>query len=161
MTTTTQTAPVRPADLDTTKLHSPATVAKWKEDNASYFAALRAIDHEKEVAAARAEAERTRPMTQLEYWNMAQAREAEKQAKAREAEKAEKAAARAEIDRLASSPAVAEIMHRNEFLFIREIAMWCNRGYKFDDNNSLLHSGNGLYHAQLFAPAPAVKGGAK
>lgn len=82
---TTKATLARPADLDPTKLHSPAEVRAHRAEVEAYFAAVRAEAdrlHRKEEAA---KAEANKVLNDDEYYQLALEREAAKQA--REAER--------------------------------------------------------------------------
>lgn len=150
MTTTTQTAPQRPAPMDNTRINTPGEYRAWQDAERAYFDALRSIEQAKQQAAEMAKAEANRPLTSQEYYVMACQRENENKAKAAATLAAEQAAAQAEADRLAATPAVAEIMQRNEWAFIQEVCHWSRRQYTLNDLHSCMP---GLYHATMNAPA--------
>lgn len=149
---TNQTTPIKPENLDSTRLHSPEEVKQWKADTADYFSALRAIENAKVAKAQAQVAYANRTLTSDEYHELAVKREADRQAKQAERETAEKTAALAEIDRKMASPDTVEVMNRSEYNFLLEVIMWSNRGYTLQDNG-IHHFGMGLYHVQLTAPA--------
>jgi len=156
MTKTTQALPVKPEPLSLYVLHTPAAVRQHEQAMYDYYAAMRAIAQQEQADKEAAIAEASRALTQAEYFAQAQEREREKQAKVKAAHDAEVAAARAEVDRLATSPAIAEVMHRNEWNFLQEICHWSRRQYTLEDGN--LHASlPGHYHASM--TAPAAKGG--
>lgn len=155
-TTTTITAPQRPAPMDNTRINTPGEYRAWQDAEASYFATLRRIEQVKQQAAEQAKAEANKTLTENEYYLEACERHRQQQEKAAAAQAAEKAAARAEVDRLSASPDVVDIMQRNEWAFIQEVCHWSRRQYTLEDGG--LHACMpGLYHATM--TAPAKKGG--
>ena len=157
-TTTTQTAPVKPADLSLYVLHTPAARRQHQQAMYDYHAACRAIEQAEQAEKQAAVAEASRLLTEGEYWTLALERERENKAKIKAAHDAEVAAQRAETERLMSSPDVVDVLHRNEHNFVRELCHWANRGYRFHDDSMQMFM-PGSYHATLLAPAaPAAKG---
>ena len=145
-----------------TRINTPGEYRAWQDAEGAYFAALRNIEVAKKEAAEMAKAEANRVLSEQEYYVLACQRENERKAAAAAsaAAAAEKAAARAEVDRLSGSPAVADVMHRNEWAFLQEICHWSRRQYTLNDLHSCMPM---LYHATMSAPAapaaPAAKGG--
>ena len=157
---TNTTSPIKPADLDSTRLHSPAELREWKAKTADYHQAIRDIERAKFVASQAAVAQQNRTLNEEEYFAMAVKRKAENDARIAEREAAEKAAALADIERLLSSPPTVDVLHRSEYSFMVEVIQWANRGYTMQDNG-LMAMMPGLYHVILNAPAPAKKGASK
>jgi len=154
----TKNTPIKPEPLSIYVLHSPAEKRKHAAEVDAYNQAVRAIEHAKQVKAQAEIAERNRPMTDEEYFQMAVNRKADQ-----DAMEAEAAAIRhaAELEKIAyemSSPAVADIMETSEFQFLKSVVHWAGRGYVMHDQ-SIQHWGMGLYHVQLSAPAVAKKAG--
>ena len=156
----TQTIPTKPADLDSTRLHSPDEVRQWKSDCADYHAANRAIEQAKITKAQAAVAYENRTLSESEYYEFAVKRKAADDAKQAEREAITKAAALAEIDRLMGSPEIAEVLHRNEYTFLQEVIQWSNRGYVLADNGFMCFM-PGMYHINMQAPAATKKVSAK
>lgn len=151
-----QTTPTKPADLDSTILHSPDAVRQWKSDWATYHAATRAVEQAKINKAQAAVAYENRTLSESEYHEQAVKRKQEQDTKQAERAAVEKAAALAEIDRLMGSPDIAEVMHRNEYSFLLEVIQWSSRGYVLADNGFLSFM-PGLYHIQMQAPPTTKK----
>jgi FMN phosphatase YigB (HAD superfamily) len=152
----TQNTPIKPADLDSTILHSPDAVRQWKADWVDYHAATRAIEQARITKAQAIVAYENRTLSESEYHEQAVKRKQEQDAKQAERAAVEKAAALAEIDRLMGSPDIAEVMHRNEYSFLLEVIQWANRGYVMADNGFLTF-GMGMYHIQMQAPPATTK----
>lgn len=152
----TQTTPIKPADLDHTILHSPDAVRQWKQDCADFHQAIRAIEQAKVAKVQAVEAHNNRILSEDEYFQLKVKEKAANDARIAERAAAEKAAALAEIDRLMASPDIAEVMHRNEHNFLREVIHFANRGYTLADEG-FLHFGMGLYHVQMSAPKKKTK----
>lgn len=143
--------------MDNTRINTPGEYRAWQDAEGAYFAALRNMEQDKQEAAEMAMAEANRVLSDQEYYVLACQRENENKARAAARATAEQDAARAESERLAGSPAVAEIMHRSEWAFIQEVCHWSRRQYTLNDLHSFMP---GLYHATMSAPAaPAAKGG--
>ena len=136
--------------MDNTRINTPGEYRAWQDAEGAYFAALRNIEQAKQEAAEMAKAEANRVLSEQEYYVAACQRENENKAKAAARAAAEKEAAQVEADRLTATPAVAEIMHRNEWAFVQEICHWSRRQYTLNDLHSCMP---GLYHATMSAPA--------
>nr|WP_315428108.1 hypothetical protein [uncultured Albidiferax sp.] len=156
-----QTAtPIKPADLDNTKLHTPAEYKAWQQSMRDYYNALRAIEQAAERKAQAVIAEQNRPISDDEYHALAVKRKQIADDKIAERAAAEKSAALAEIEKLMSSPATVDVINRNEVLFMVEVIQWANRGYTMPETG--FHSfGLGLFHITMNAPVLAKKVGAK
>jgi hypothetical protein len=153
-----QTTPTKPADLDSTRLHSQAEVNAWKDAMADYHQALRNIEQAKQVKAEAVTAHANRTLTESEYFDLAVKRKKESDAKQAAHAAIQKAKELAAIDFAMSSPPVADIMETNEYRFLASVVNFANRGYTLGDNG-IHHFGMGLYHCQLDAPVVAKKAG--
>lgn len=147
--------PIKPTPLDSTTIHHPDTVRKWKSDMADYANAVRAIEHRAQMKAQAEAAKAAAPLTDDAYFALKL--KAHNDQKAKEAARlaAEKAEELARIDHLMSSPAVAEVFQRTEYTAIQEIIHWASRGYTLADSGFLNFHG-GVYHLQMNAPAKKV-----
>lgn len=155
MTNQTST-PIRPADLDNTKLHTPTEYKAWQQSMRDYHQAIRDIEQAAERKAQAVIAEQNRVLTDAEYHALAVKRKETSDAVAAERVAAEKTLALAEIQRLMASPETVEVLQRNEFQFLTEVLHWANRGYVLAENG--FHSmGYGLFHVTLQAPVAAKK----
>ncbi|CAM3480960.1 hypothetical protein [Polaromonas hydrogenivorans] len=161
MTTTTQTAPQRPAPMDNTRINTPGEYRAWQDAESSYFATLRRIETAKQEAAEMEKAEACRILSEQDYYLMACQRENLRKEKAAATLAAEQEAAQAKADYLASRPATVEIMRGEPYNFLQEFAHWTRAGYVMLDSG--MHStGFGMWHATMTAPAaPAAAKGAK
>ena len=157
---TTQTAPVRPAPMDNTRINTPGEYRAWQEAEAAYFATLRRVEIAKQEAAEMEKAEANRVLSDQEYYIQNCQRENERKAKVAATLAAEQAAAQAKTDYLASRPATVEIMRGDPVNFLQEFAHWTRAGYEMSGDD--LHStGFGVWHATLTEPAPAAAKGGK
>jgi hypothetical protein len=160
MTTTTQTAPQRPAPMDNTRINTPGEYRAWQDAEGAYFAALKNIEVAKQEAKEVEKAQASRVLSEQDYYIAACQRENERKEKAAAARAIEQAAAQAHADYLTSRPATVEIMRGDPVNFLAEFAHWTRAGYEMSGND--LHStGFGVWHATLSAPAPAAAKGAK
>lgn len=150
--------PTKPADLDNSILHTPEAVRQWKQDSSDYYQAVQAIK-QAEIHQAQLEyAHRNRTLTSEEYYQESVKRKAAADALAAERAEVEKAKALENIERLMGSPAIADILHHNEYSFMQEVIQWANRNYVMAENG--FHSfGMGLYHIQMSAPVAPKKAG--
>lgn len=147
-----KTKPQKPADLDNQKLHTREEVRCWQDANFEYHAALREEQEKAVKQAAAKAAEANKPLSDDEYFALAQQRETQKQARLAEIAAAEQAKADAKADYLASTPEVAEIEATNPHHFVMQLVHWANRGYQMPENADV-HALPGFYAMKLTAPA--------
>ncbi len=151
---TTKTTLTRPANLDSSKLHSPAEVRAHRAEVEAYFATVRSEAerlHKREEAA-RAEAQR--PLTEDEYHAAAVIREAEQRSRIAEREAVEVAAAEAKAAYLESTPDIADIEASNPHHFLLQVIHWAARGYQMPEGADIATFPN-WYAVKLVAPATA------
>jgi hypothetical protein len=146
--TTVQT-PKRPAPLDPTRLHTPAEVRQWKHDEATYWAAMQALQDEERRKEEAARAHANRLLDADEYFELAQQREADNKARQFERDAARKAEELRKQEYLASNPPTAEILVSNNIAeFLRQFEHWVREGYEVDTSGPL-HIDHMLCHLTL------------
>jgi hypothetical protein len=152
----------RPAPLDNTKLHSPAVVRKWKEDESAYWAAVRAAEQQ---AAQEEEAQRAhdnRLLSADEYFALAVERENANRARQTEREAARYADEQQKKEALAASPEVADVLTNNPVEMLREVIHWANRGYTLNPDGPIAMLPPSLWHVQMKkAPAKQARAAEK
>ena len=156
----TNIAPVKPADLDNTRLHTPEEVRTWKDAVHSYSVALANI-RQKELAEQQAKyVAANKTLDDSEYFQLAIARKAASDAKQAEYAAQEKASALAKIEYALSSPPIAEVLARDAYNFVSQVIGWANRGYVLSDAG-LEGFGFGVFHCHMLAPVAVAKAGVK
>ena len=157
-----QSAPALPAPLASDEFHTREQVRAHREAQQAFYDHQRDVEYQARVAIdnARAKelAEANREQTDAEYdalkreqWQAAKDKQAALVAK-------EKADQMEKANYLLSSPPVVELLHRSEFLFLKDFAYWVGqRGYTFEDAGMIAFQ-PGFYNVQLTAQAKkAVK----
>lgn len=151
---TTETTIQRPADLDPTKLHTPAEYRKWKSDVADYHAAIREEQNRERRKEEAKAAHKNRILTDDENYALAVERLAEQQKREAERKAVRQAEQDAKAAYLASRPDVAEVLERSDFHFLLAVVHWANKGYALSANgvDAFLP---GFYSCRLDKPVTA------
>jgi hypothetical protein len=157
MTDNTKIIPPLPADLDKSRLHSPAEVRAWEAARFAHFDAIRAAENAK--AQAEYVASQPRYLTPDEYFALGVERFNAQKLKDLERETAALAAEQEKAALLASRPATVEIAERNPAAFLAQLQHWHTQGYSvdFDAMVTILPT---LFNVTLNAPAKTAKRGA-
>ena len=158
------TAPVLPEPLDQTVYQTREAVGEHQAAQQRYYAHLRQLENQALIDASNQRAKdlanAQREMLDSEYDSLkAKQWQDQKDKEAAQIQK-EKDDAMARTAYLLSSPPIAELFHRSEFLFLKDFQFWCQKGYTLADDG-LITFQPGFFHAQLTAPATTKKVGAK
>lgn len=154
-----QAAPELPLPLDPSEFHTRQDIRDHQNAQLAYYDFQRDIEYQIKVAAdltrAKELAEANREQTDDEYDEMKRKQwQTEKDKQAARLQK-EKDDAMEKTAYLLSSPALADLMHRSEFAFLKDFEYWVGqRGYTLGDEG-LITFQPGFYHLQLTAPAAA------
>ena len=154
------TPPVLPEPLDQSQFHTRQEIRDHQDAQQRFYDYQRQVENQARIDAdnqrAKDLANSLREQTDSEYdalkrkqWQDQKDKEAAILAK-------EKADAMARTAYLLSTPPIAELFHRSEFLFLKDFQFWCQKGYTLEDDG-LITFQPGFYHAQLTAPATTKK----